>query len=127
MEGVGQVGLDRTPRDEELRGDLGVGEATGGQRGDSVLRGRQRRRTRPGMAARSRSAGNELRAGAAGEQPHAVPLGQVERLAQHLLGVRPPVGPAQGGAEVGQRPGVLEAGRRPGGHGDRLLQQPHSL
>ena len=49
--------------------------------------------------------------GAPGEQQHAAAIRLLQRAPERVAGVRPPVRPAQRGAESDQGAGVLEPGR----------------
>ena len=79
------------------------------------------------ITARSCARGLELVAGAAGEEVHAAAPCQVERAAEGLAGVAAPVGPAQRGAEVDQRSGVLELGWGLGEELDGLFEEAEAL
>ena len=78
-------------------------------------------------AAGARAGGVELGARAAGEQAHAVAVGEVECVAQRRAGVGAAVGAAQRGAEIDERARVLELRRRVGEQAYRAFEPLDAL
>src|SRR5690349_18459477 len=123
-EGVAQVGLDRGLGDEQVLGDLPVGQALGRQDGDPTLASGQRVRAGQGGPPGPRSGREQLPLHLGGQPGGAGALGEVERAEQRLPGLRPLAGAAQAGAVVGQGQRQLVAGRPRLEHADRLGQVP---
>src|SRR5205823_13242458 len=103
-------------------GDLAVALAGGGQLGDASLAGREGIGPRRGERAQAFAGGGKFLVRPARDGQRAAVAGEVERAAQRLARVGAAVGPAQGGAEVSERAGVLEPGGRVLEQGDGLAE-----
>lgn len=108
--------------EQRLR-DLPVGLAHGGKLRDPQLARGERIDSADGVSARPAAGGDEFLAGTLGDGQAAERTGQVQALAQELAGGVAGAGPAAGGAEIEQRAGQLQPGRRRPQHADRLGEQ----
>jgi hypothetical protein len=117
-------GLDR---DEERLGELLVAHAFGRHPGDPALAGRQSVHPGEDQLAGPRARRRQLLLGSSDQAGCAGPVGQLQPLAQRRLGVPAPVAAAQSGAEVDQRPRVLDLGLGASERRDRLTEQRLAL
>ena len=121
------MGLDRSAGDVEPFGDVGVAVALRGEGGDVALGRRECVDAGERGAAGTGAGGLELGARAAGEEAHALAVGEVEGEAQRRAGVVAAVGAAQGGAEIDEGARVLELRGRVREQRDGALEQDDPL
>src|SRR6266511_1452671 len=98
---VAHVHLDRTQGHEERLGDLAVREAGRCHRRDAAFARRQRVDAAHTPATRPSAGRDQLRMGELGNPRSTTALGEVERTAQRLSGLRTPVRPAESRPQLG--------------------------
>ena len=96
------MGLDGGLGDEQVLGDLPVGQAAGGEVGDLPFGAGECVRTGEGGAAGPGAGGEELSPGLLGQGCRAGSLGEVKSAAQRIPGIAAPPGAPQVSAKVGE-------------------------
>ena len=122
-EHVGEVALDGPGGDEQVLGDLAVGEPLGGQLGDAALAGGQGLEAGEQHPARPGTGGAQLGLGPVGERAGAGVVRGVDGATQDVAGVDPAVAATQERAEIGEGASLFELGVGAAQHLDRLAQQ----
>jgi hypothetical protein len=100
---VPEVGLDGGLGDEQVLGDLPVGQPVGGEAGDPPFGAGERVRAGEGGAPGPGPGREQLPPGPLGQRRGTGALRQVQGAAQRVTGVGSPSRPAQEGTQVGER------------------------
>jgi len=117
------VAFDGPGGDEQVLGDLAVGEAGGGELGGAALAWGQRIESAEDEPPGSPAGGNQFGAGPLGQGVRAVAMGEVERAAKDGAAFRLLSGPPESRPEVGHGAGVFEPRARAFEHALCLAQQ----
>ena len=112
MVGVSEVPFDGAGGDEQVLGDVAVGQAFGGELGDAALAGCQRVEPAEDQPPWPAAAGDQFGAGPLGQRQRPAVVSEVERGPEDLAAFCPVSGPAQGCPQVGQGAGVLQSRAR---------------
>ena len=117
------MGFHRGLGDEQVLGDLAVGQAVRGQACDPAFGAGERVRAGQGGAPGPGADREQVPPDVGGQLGGAGALGEVESAAQRRAGLRALPGPPQAGTVVGQGEGQIVAGGRRFKHADRLGQR----
>jgi hypothetical protein len=99
--GVGEVPFDGAGGDEQVLGDVAVGQAGRGELGDAALAGCQRVEPAQDEPPGSSAGGDEFGAGLFGQRERPAAVGEVERGPEDLAALCPVSGPPQGCGSTG--------------------------
>jgi hypothetical protein len=118
-----EVDLHGLDRDEQGLGEFLVAHALGRHAGDPALAGGQRVHPSQDQPAGPGARRRQLLLGPPDQPGRAGPVGQLQPLAKRRLGLPALVGAAQRGAEVNQRPRLLELSLGSLEYRDRLTKR----
>src|SRR5215510_3795693 len=107
--GVGEVPLDGAGGDEQVLGDVAVGQAGGGELGDAAFAGCQRVEPAEDGPPGPPAGGDEFGTGPLGQRQCPAAVGEVERGPEGFAAFGSPSRPPERCSQVGQGAGVFQS------------------